>query len=74
LDFVIRVICFSQGNGRFIKLGRELQIITQHDAEGTEGQNGNKSWFFFSVDGTTPGESVTMKAICAVRYASVTLL
>lgn len=53
----------AAGNGRFSKVGKEIKIATQHDAEGTSGQNGNKSWFFFSVAGAAPGESVTMKVI-----------
>ena len=38
----------ESGNGRFecARKGKlqELVVFTQHDAEGTDGQNGNKSW------------------------------
>ena len=50
------------GNGRFSKVGKSsFEIATQPDAEHTEFQNGNKSWFFFSVQGGKPGEKITMK-------------
>ncbi|KAM9778172.1 cytosolic carboxypeptidase-like protein 5 isoform 4-T5 [Syngnathus typhle] len=33
----------------------EFNIWTQHDCAGTEHENGNRSWFYFSVQGAVPG-------------------
>ncbi|XP_037100022.1 cytosolic carboxypeptidase-like protein 5 isoform X2 [Syngnathus acus] len=33
----------------------EFNIWTQHDCAGTEHENGNRSWFYFSVQGAAPG-------------------
>ncbi|XP_028252825.1 cytosolic carboxypeptidase-like protein 5 isoform X2 [Parambassis ranga] len=46
----------SSSSGSNLSLDYEFNVWTQPDCAGTEHENGNRSWFYFSVQGTAPGK------------------
>uniref|UniRef100_A0A1A7XB80 Cytosolic carboxypeptidase-like protein 5 n=1 Tax=Iconisemion striatum TaxID=60296 RepID=A0A1A7XB80_9TELE len=46
----------SSGSGSHLTPDCEFNVWTQPDCAGTEYENGNRSWFYFSVRGATPGK------------------
>uniref|UniRef100_H3CWD9 Cytosolic carboxypeptidase-like protein 5 n=1 Tax=Tetraodon nigroviridis TaxID=99883 RepID=H3CWD9_TETNG len=41
----------------------EFNVWTQPDCGGTEHENGNRSWFYFSVKGTAPGKTLKINVM-----------
>ncbi|XP_019947492.2 cytosolic carboxypeptidase-like protein 5 isoform X1 [Paralichthys olivaceus] len=46
----------STTSGSTVSPDYEFNVWTQPDCAGTEHENGNRSWFYFSVRGTAPGK------------------
>ncbi|XP_053300667.1 cytosolic carboxypeptidase-like protein 5 isoform X2 [Pleuronectes platessa] len=46
----------SAPSGSTLSPDYEFNVWTQPDCAGTEHENGNRSWFYFSVRGTAPGK------------------
>ena len=57
---------FEGGNGFFEADGGTYCVWTQCDMCGTEYENGNRSWFHFSVSGGTPDQTITLR-VCGMN-------